>query len=349
MNASHVGDVGERALVAAIRARIDAAGPPVASPDVPLALGDDTAILSPSGALCWTLDAVSAGNDWLIEHTPPAAVGHRAAAVNLSDLAAMGARPAWLLLGLELDPGSRVDAVLEGVDGLLALAGRHGARVVGGDVGIRRGPDTWTVTALGHAPAHPFRRDAARAGDRVWLIGAVGMAALGLQLLQRQESGLADGWRGEAVRAHRWPEPRCAAATALAERPERIAAIDLSDGLGVDAARLADASHVHLALHLDALPWLPEPARSDAERLGLDWRRAVAAGGDDYALLICAPPGLDVAALSGAADALPIGVAGEGVGVSLHLLGATADALLGGHEHGGESAAPALVAPRASR
>lgn len=328
-----VAEIGEAAIVAWIRARIDSSDP---AHGVVLGPGDDAAVLAPAAPLVVTMDAISAGCDWIEASALPGDIGHRAVAVNLSDLAAMGATPRWLLLGLELAPAWPWTDLCVAVEGALALTRQHGATLVGGDVGIRPGPTTWTITAIGEQRQRLLRRDGARPGDRVWLIGALGLAALGLRALQDASVRLPSPLRLRAEEAHRRPKPQVQAGLALAATAGVHAAIDVSDGLGLDAQRLAEASGVHLELVVDELPCLDRAAQGQLEALGLDWRAAVARGGDDYALLVCAEPQLDLAALQGLTEAAPraIGWVEQGSGVTLTLAGRDASAELGGYVHG---------------
>lgn len=300
-----VADMGELALLIELRRRF--LRPP--DPRFLVGNGDDAAVIVPTGPVALTVDSVVAGVDWLPGVTPPEAVGHRAAAVNLSDLAAIGARPTCLLLALELPPDADVEAILRGADGLAHLADRFGAEVIGGDLGLSPGPQRWTVTAVGELPGQPLRRDAAVARDVVWLVGEVGLASLGLQWLQHAAHAVVPDWARAAVHAHLWPEPMVAAGLLLGTAGVRVAALDVSDGLSVDAARMARQSGVALALDVARPPWLSEAAASGWRGLGADWRVACAAGGDDYALLVAAPPELDVAALLA-----PCGVAVQIIG-----------------------------------
>ncbi len=296
-----------------------------------------TSLFTASGSLAITLDAVAAGSDGLPQHTPPPAIGHRAVAVSLSDLAAMGARPRWLLLGLELSPSTRMDALEAALKGAVALAQAHGVALIGGDVGIRRGPTTWTSVAVGDHAERPLLRSVAQPGDRVWLVGSLGLAALGLHALTADPP---PAWPPDlttrAVAAHLWPSPQVAWGLALAATGARVACIDVSDGLGLDGERIAAASGVALIFDIDTPPGWRDGDRAALEATGAPWRACVAAGGDDYALLICAPWDLDLAALQpvGAAAAVAIGRVEAGEGVTLHLAGVNASQQLGGHLHG---------------
>ena len=320
-----VGEVGELGLLEALQGVFSRRDPRVL-----LGIGDDAAILQVQGHLVATVDSIEAGVDWLADLTPRDAVGHRAAAVNLSDLAAMGARPRGLLLALELPADLPVDDVVRSAQALVALADAHGASVVGGDIGIGT-TERWTVTALGTVRGPALRRDAARLGDRVWLVGDVGMAALGLAQLaegpreQAEESG--PGGLARCVQAHLRPRPMIDAGIALRGTGARIAAIDISDGLAVDARRLAAASGLRLELTLPRPRWLTPELAAVCARRGWDWRKACAEGGDDYALLVCAEPDLEV-------DGLLVGRVTAGGGVALAIDGEDHSAAAG-FLHGG--------------
>ncbi len=313
----NVREAGELAVIRQLRAIFDA---PRA--DILVANGDDAAVWQPDGAVVATVDSVVAGVDWLTDRTPPDAIGHRAAAVNLSDLAAMAAQPRILLLALELPPDQDLSTLLEAARGLQRLAHQHGALVVGGDLGFSPGPARWTVTALGTLSGAPLRRDRARPGDAVWLVGDVGKSALGLAAL-RIGADLPD-----LIAAHLWPQPLVEIALQLRDAGVR-AAIDVSDGLGLDAERLARASRVDLRLELPRPAWLTAELEAWTSAADLDWRAACAAGGDDYALLCTAHADLDLRAFG----ALRVGEAAAGDGrVTLQIAGLPA--VVQGFRHG---------------
>ncbi len=250
--------------------------------DVLLGVGDDAALVAPPAGqvLAMAVDTLVEGVHFLPDD-PADSVGHRALAVNLSDLAAMGAVPAWFLLSLTL---ARTDEVwLEGfAQGMAALAGRHGVALIGGDT--TSGRLTVSVTVVGFVPVGmALRRDGAREGDAVFVSGTVGDAAAGLALRQGRISAV--GADAEALRRrYLRPEPRIALGVAL--RSVASACIDVSDGLGGDLGKLCQASGVGADLHGDALPVSTELRRAVA-----DGHRAMAlAGGDDYELLFTVPP-----------------------------------------------------------
>ena len=245
--------------------------------DVVLGIGDDAALLRmpPGRLLVVATDTLNAGVHFP-DGTAPADIGWKALAVNLSDLAAMGATPGWCTLSLSL-PGGDAAWVDGFLDGFLALAGRHDVALVGGDT--TRGPVSVCVTVHGFVePGRALRRDGAREGDDVWVSGTLGDAAAAL-----------DDWRagrvpeaGLAARLAR-PEPRLALGAALAS--VATAMIDLSDGLLADLGHLCAASGVGATVRMETLP------ASDALRAaaGPGARQALqATGGDDYELCFTA-------------------------------------------------------------
>ena len=302
---------------------------PVARRDVLVGVGDDAALLEvPAGqALAAATDTLVEGRHFLPD-APPESVGHQALAVNLSDLAAMGAEPAWALLALSLpEPDTHW---LEGfARGFHALADRAGLTLVGGDT--VRGPRVVTVQVLGFVPAGlALRRDGARPGDVLYASGSLGDSAAGLQLLR-------DGRRADTdsslVRRYRFAEPRLALGMAL--RGVASAAIDVSDGLLGDLGKLCDASGVGAILELEQLPLsralLASFDATQAERFALG-------GGDDYELAFAVPR----AAVSEMETSLAtigritrIGEIVTGHGVRCQRAGQTVEPEIAGYDHFG--------------
>ena len=211
---------------------------PLARADVVLGIGDDAAVLEvPVGQqLVISTDALVSGVHFP-EHTDPEAIGHKALAVNLSDLAAMGATPAWFTLNLSLP---RADpAWLEGFcRGLFALAVQHGVQLVGGDT--TRGPLTIGIQICGLVPrGQALTRVGARAGDRVYVTGVLGDAAIGL-LFAQGKLELPEEYRANVLARLNRPQPRVAAGERL--RGLASACIDLSDGLGSSTGRISAPS-----------------------------------------------------------------------------------------------------------
>ena len=249
-----------------------------------LGVGDDCALVAPKpgNVLAVTTDMLLAGRHFFPD-ADPEALGHKALAVNLSDLAAMGADPCWALLAIALPEAD--DAWLAAfARGFFALAERHGVELVGGDT--NRGPLAIAITAIGQVPqAQALRRGGARAGDDVWLSGATGEAALALAHLQgkaRLEGRALDQC---LARLHR-PEPQAALGARL--RGIASATIDVSDGLLADLGHVAEASRVSAEVALASGPRAPALAACRDERLA---QRCLLAGGDDYELAFTAPAG----------------------------------------------------------
>ena len=269
-------------------------------PSTVLGIGDDCALLAPPAA--GRLLAIS--TDMLIEGrhffagTPAEAIGHKTLAVNLSDLAAMGAEPLGFTLALAL-PEIQPDWLEAFSRGLLALADRHRCPLVGGDT--TRGPLCLSVTVFGSVPADgALRRDGARPGDDIWVSGRLGAAASAVKARQAGQAPLP-----AAAERLDWPRPRLALGQAL--RGLAHAAIDLSDGLSGDLAHVLKASSAGAAnsghraevgppgatlgawLDVEAIP--VDPALTGLDRLDRDEALALALqGGDDYELLFVADP-----------------------------------------------------------
>jgi thiamine-monophosphate kinase len=263
---------------------------PAAPTRAPLGIGDDCALIAPGdeGGLAVSTDMLVAGRHFF-DDVEPEALGHKALAVNLSDLAAMGARPIGFTLALALP---QADEAWLGAfaRGLFALADAHGCELVGGDT--TRGPLNLCITVFGGVPpAQALRRDRARVGDDLWVSGTLGAAAWALDCRLQAGSWPTTGdaalsrARGRLER----PEPRVALGLAL--RGLAHAAIDLSDGLAGDIGHVLERSSAEAGVTLGArleaaalpvdpaLDGLPEPRRLE---LAL-------AGGDDYELLFTAP------------------------------------------------------------
>lgn len=294
---------GEFDLIDRIAARI------VARDDVVLGIGDDAALLQPPAGmqLVVAMDTLNAGIHFPHD-TAPADIGWKVLAVNLSDLAAMGAMPAWCTLSLSLpEPDAAwVDAFLDGFD---ALARQHAVALVGGDT--TRGPLSVCVTVFGFVePGRALRRDGARVDDDIWISGTPGDAAAALAQWS------AGGARDPVLRARLdRPTPRVALGVRLSGLVH--AAIDISDGLLADLAHVCRASDVRAEIEIDAVPV------SDALRaagLEPDTRRTLqASGGDDYEICFTAPAGardaIVAAALKAGVPVTRIGRIVEGQGV----------------------------------
>jgi len=254
-----------------------------AAPAGLLGVGDDCALFPvPAG------EQVATSTDLLLEgrhffpDVDPRALGHKSLAVNLSDLAAMGARPVAFTLALALPQAER--SWLAGfADGLFALADAYGCELIGGDT--TKGPLNICITVFGElAPGQALRRSAAVAGDDIWVSGTLGDARLALAGYRREQALSPADLAMAGARMHT-PTPRVALGCALAEAGLAHAAIDISDGLVGDLGHILKASQVGATLDVDALPAGPVLARQET---GLR-RRYTAAGGDDYELCFTAP------------------------------------------------------------
>ena len=260
-----------------------------------LGIGDDAAVLAmPSNTeLVAAVDTLVAGR-----HFPPAtaahSIGHRALAVNLSDLAAMGATPAWAMLALTL-PAVDAAWLEQFANGLMELAEAHDVALVGGDT--TRGPLTVSVQIMGHVPCGTaLRRCGARAGDLLAVTGTLGDGAAGLALVTAGATAPAPLGARELIQRFDYPTPRVR--FGIAARGIATAAMDLSDGLVGDLPKLAHASGVAAHVAVERLPL------SDALRAAVPYAQArdwALAGGDDYELLLAVPAAryADLAARAG--------------------------------------------------
>ena len=268
-------------------------------------LQDDVAVLEIGNArLILTSDTMVEGVHYL-PTDPPADIGWKLAAVNLSDLAAKGARPIGCLLNYALSGDEHWDAAF--LEGLGEALGRHAMPLLGGDtVQMPSGaPRSYSLTALGEATGPVPARNGAKAGDRLYLTGPVGDAGVGLDLLRSMA-----GASGPLVEAYRRPRPRLAEGALLA--PHVHAMMDVSDGLLIDASRMAQASG--LAVIIDHVPLSPalEAARGASNAVHI----AAARAGDDYELLFALP-----AAVKPPVRAIPVGRFARGRGLTLTIDG----------------------------
>jgi thiamine-monophosphate kinase len=270
--------------------------------------GDDAAVLRiPDGRVVATTDLLVEGRHFRRDWSGPADVGVKAAAENLADVAAMGAEPRTLLVGIACPGSLPAQWVLDLIGGMLAECGRAGASIAGGDVSAADGI-VLGITALGDlAGLAPVTRGGARPGDRIAIAGQLGRSAAGLALLQAGRADAAGELAG-LVTAHRRPQPPYAAGPAAA-RAGATAMIDVSDGLLADLGHIASASGV--AVDLSSASLAPDPDLVAAGRLlaadALDW---VLTGGEDHALAAAFP-----AAVTPPAGWREIGAVQSGSGV----------------------------------
>ncbi len=251
--------------------------------DVALGVGDDCALLHPpaGSVLAVTVDTLVAGVHFP-EDAYPADIGWKALAVNLSDLAAMGAKPAWITLALTL-PVADPAWLAPFAQGLMALAKCHDVALVGGDT--TRGPLAITIQALGFCPAgKALRRSGAQPGDGIYVTGTLGDGALGLAVHQGRMMVTDPSQRAYLLQRLHRPEPRLQAGQAL--RGIASAAIDISDGLVADLGHILQASGVGGGLYVSQLPRYLLTTSTLTES---QWLNLILGGGDDYQLCFTVP------------------------------------------------------------
>ncbi|MGC2048430.1 MAG: thiamine-phosphate kinase [Gallionella sp.] len=258
-----------------------------AAPNALLGVGDDAALLQASAGnvLAVSTDMLVSGTHFLPD-ADPYMLGHKTLAVNLSDMAAMGAIPRWAMLAIALlrkDGGGADEAWLERFSaGFFALADQYGVELVGGDT--TRGPLNLCVTIFGEVPEQQaLRRSGAQIGDEIWVSGTLGDAALALAHLKNHIVLSVDELAACAPALHQ-PQPRIALGVAL--RAIANSAIDISDGLLGDLGHILDASRVAAEIDFALLPVSTALRVYMQQSLG---RQCVLSGGDDYELCFTAP------------------------------------------------------------
>jgi thiamine-monophosphate kinase len=272
---------------------------------VKLGIGDDCAVLRRLPAaeeLLLTTDQVIENTHFVRSLHPPKALGHKCLARGLSDIAAMGGTPFACLLSLGLPRWARNDWLKRFFDGMFQLARSSRSPLVGGDT-ARSALFSAHVTVLGSAPrGKALRRDTAEAGDLLYVSGRLGGSLLGFERLKQQGGASRD----LAVRRHLMPSPRLELGRYLRDKLRASAAIDLSDGLSTDLARLARASGVAAEIQADAVPRFP----------GASLRHALESG-EEYELLFTVPAGVRVPARWRNLPLSPIGRIRRGRGTFL--------------------------------
>ncbi|MBU0594868.1 MAG: thiamine-phosphate kinase [Gammaproteobacteria bacterium] len=274
------------------------------TPSALLGVGDDAALLqvSPGMELAVSVDMLVEGRHFAPQDGP-GTVGHKSLAVNLSDMAAMGAKPRWATLALAL-PAADEKWLRGFAGGFFGLAGKFGVDLVGGDT--TRGPLNICIQIMGEVPAgQALRRDGAKVGDEIWVSGALGTAALALAFRQGRVE-LEQMEAAACLPALYVPQPRVELGLSL--RGIASAAIDVSDGLLADLGHILEQSGVGAEIHFEALPLhdvtrrhigslspgsLPRAGERDADSLReaqvIVAKNCVLAGGDDYELCFAAP------------------------------------------------------------
>lgn len=275
----------ESGVVATIR-RLATGGPRAG---VRHGIGDDCAVLTPtpSAALVATTDMLLEDVHFRRRWAEPADIGWKALAVNLSDIASMGATPRWALVALACPETTEDEEVEAFFEGLLALATLHDVTVVGGDTSASTGGWLVNVTLLGETTHPPALRSAAQPGDIVAVTGPLGRAAAGLAVLEAPQAppGIDTAALAGLTGAHLRPHPRVAEGRWLASSGLVNAMMDLSDGLATDLGRLVTESRVGARIEVERVP-VDVDTRRIGDALGTDPLAWATGGGEDYELLL---------------------------------------------------------------
>jgi thiamine-monophosphate kinase len=258
-------------------------------------IGDDAALVRPGSKqeIILTTDLSVEGVHFRRQLHPARSVGHRALARALSDIAAMGGTPRFALLSLALSRTTSRRWVEDFYTGAQVLARRTGTQIIGGDTALVSGPTSVDAVVAGEVPrGTALLRSGARAGDRIFVSGRLGLSALGLRMLKAGSSPVTARRSGHPLHAHLFPEPRLALGRFLRESRLASAVMDLSDGLSTDLARLCRASGVGAVLGTERLPLPNFPPIASNARLSAaraDLLRLALNGGEDYELLFAVP------------------------------------------------------------
>ncbi len=274
-SAREVVEISENALIARI------AGAVGMRPGVLVGIGDDAAVFEGAATMVAAHDMLVEGVHFRPETRSWPDVGHAALAVNLSDIAAMGADPVCALVGLTVPPGLLPAAIDQLYEAMEALAAEHGCTIAGGDTSAAA-IATIGVTVIGRMPAGqaPVLRSTGRVDDLIVVTGPLGGSAAGLEVLTR---GLVVPHAAALIARHQRPHPLISVGRALAEGGVS-AMLDCSDGLVLDAARLAEASGCRAVIDLNLVP-LQKGVADVARAIGRDPAEFAATGGEDYELI----------------------------------------------------------------
>ena len=268
-------------LIAKLRAIVSQAAPSA----LLVGIGDDAAVWQPSRSArsVITTDALIEGVHFTRAAMSAADAGHRALASNLSDIAAMGAKPVLATIAFGVGPGADEAWILDCYRGIAALAERAMCAIAGGDI-VRAPAITISITIVGEVrPSNLKTRGTMLPGDVIAVTGPLGASRAGLAVAVERPELAGDPAAADALRAFRTPEPRLAEGRWLAASRNVRAMMDTSDGLSTDLARMARASHAGATL--DAIP-VAASARAIAQRVGADAERWALDGGEDFELLV---------------------------------------------------------------
>lgn len=255
-----------------------------------IGIGDDAAVipLLNKENLIITTDSLIEDIDFLRDHIPSKALGHKALAVNLSDLAGMGSRPRFAFLSLAL-PSNLTEAWIDDfLDGFHALSQQHSVELLGGDLSQSPNAICINVTLLGEALSHRFKlRSQAKPGDLIYVSGNLGDSAGGLKAIV-QEKGSSEAFQ-HLIEQHYWPKPQVKQGHWLAQFAEVHAMMDVSDGLHADLPKILEASQCGARIDLEKLPFSPQLKHAARE---MNWNSLELAlcGGEDFCLLFTADP-----------------------------------------------------------
>lgn len=308
-----IGSLGEDAAIKAIQ-RVLAPQP---LPEGWVGIGDDCAVTDlGSGRAVTTTDLLVEDVHFRRRTIAARDLGWKAMAVNVSDIASMGALPRWATVSVAAPAELPIDWLCELYAGARDLCARHGLAIVGGDTVGSPGPVMLAVTVVGEAE-HPVLRTGARAGDAVVVTGSLGASAAGLWVLEHpaEAADLDPAHVAEVLAAHRRPEPQVAAGRAIA-RMGRAAMMDNSDGLARSALWLAGANGLALELEAEGLPMTPA-TRAVAARAGVDPVQWALYGGEDYNLVVLLPQEAVEALTGELPGAVRVGRCRAGAGATL--------------------------------
>jgi len=333
MRISEIG--GETGLIERLRATYAGA----AGSGLALAIGDDAAVLDVAAGLqvVVTTDLLVEGVHFRRDWSDAYSIGWKVAAVNLSDLAAMGADPTFAFVSLALPPEETVEGVERLYDGLCDCLSRYGAKLAGGDTNRTFGGLTVNITQLGTVPfGQALKRTGAKVGDTLLVTGTLGDSAAGLALLEQHGAAKAEKLCRALVQSHRRPQPRVVAGLALRETGLVHCCVDLSDGLAADLPKLCAASGVGAQVDVTRLPVSEDLSLMAADLGRASWELALS-GGEDYELLIAvAPADLEAVNAAVAATGTTLTPIGEITRTGPRFVGADGDdlpAATGGWDH----------------
>ncbi|MCP4602212.1 MAG: thiamine-phosphate kinase [Proteobacteria bacterium] len=277
-----VGKIGEFGLISRLTGNMKPPGSHVIQ-----GIGDDTAVLrfSKDRLILATCDVQIEGIHFISSAFLPEQIGYRAAAVNLSDIAAMGGTPTFAVVSLAVPKETKVDTISGIYTGLQTGLEKWGAEIVGGNTAELPERIAIDVTLMGEVdPNLLLLRSGAEPGDILCVTGDLGASAAGLKLLERPSLRVEEKIREQALQAHCTPVPRIPEARFLAKTGNVTACIDVSDGVRGDAAHIADKSGVAVHVELNKIP-VAEAAIRVADAAGLDAHRLAISGGEDFELL----------------------------------------------------------------